>query len=391
MPSAGDHRLLPLSALKKQSRKSKRSPRKNLYWLLKVLSFSLKRFHRHWNRLTVRQVSLGTAVNNAISTLVPIIQKAPIQKENRDKWLNRLWQAIEDDQMPYLETLTDYWGELCVNQNTASLWADEFINTVRTMWAREKRECGSGYFKGTSACFSALYTAKRYDEIIELLEITPFKFWHYRQWGVKALIAMGKKKEALKFAEESHGLNENPITIAAACESILLSSGLEEEAYRRYAIQANQKTTYLSTFRAIAKKFPRKNVEVILDDLVESTPGAEGKWFAAAKSVGLYDVAVDLAKRSPCDPKTLVRASRDHIESEPLFATEIGLLALHWIIEGYGYEITGGDVIAAYDHLMKAAINAGRELEMRDRLNMLVTGNNQSQKFIRDVLEKRLR
>jgi len=201
---------------------------------------------------------------------------------------------------------------------------------------------------------------------------------------------MGKKKEALKFAEESHGLNENPITIAAACESILLSSGLEEEAYRRYAIQANQKTTYLSTFRAIAKKYPGKKVEVIIDDLVDSTPGEEGKWFAAAKSVGLYEKALELASRSPCDPKTLIRASRDHSATKPLFAAEIGILALDWIIEGYGYEITGGDVIDAYDHAMKAATNSGMEVEVRDRIIKLVTGPDQNQKFVEDVLRKRL-
>jgi len=101
--------------------------------------------------------SIGTAVNNAIIALVPIIAKAPLQIEDRDKWLNRLWQAIEDDQMPYIETLADHWGELCSDPNTASLWADKFIGTIRTMWTHEKSS--SGYFKGTSACLSALHAA----------------------------------------------------------------------------------------------------------------------------------------------------------------------------------------------------------------------------------------
>jgi hypothetical protein len=201
---------------------------------------------------------------------------------------------------------------------------------------------------------------------------------------------MGKKKEALSFAEESHGLNENPIAIAEACEAILLSSGLAEEAYRRYAIQANQKTTYLSTFRAIAKKYPGKKAEMILSDLVASTPGREGKWFAAANSAGLYAQALELARRSPCDPKTLLRASRDRLESEPIFAAEVGFLALHWIVEGYGYEIDGGDVIAAYELSMKAAVNCGMEIEMRDRIKKLVDGVGQNQRFVKNVLGERL-
>lgn len=334
--------------------------------------------------------AIGTAVNNAIISLVPIIQKAPIKAPEREKLLHRLWQAIEDDSMPYIETLGEYWGELCADEDTASVWADEFIGTVRTMWNHERREGGYGYFKGTSSCFSALYFAKRYREILELLELAPHKFWHYRQWGVKALIAMGKKKEGLRFAEESHGLNENPISIAEACEAILLSSGLTEEAYRRYAIQANQKTTYLSTFRAIAKKYPGKKVEMILSDLVASTPGREGKWFAAANSAGLYATALELAKRSPCDPKTLIRASKDRLESEPIFAAEVGFLALYWIVEGYGYEISGGDVIAAYELSMKAAVNCGMEIEMRDRIKKLVDGVGQNQRFVKNVLGERL-
>jgi hypothetical protein len=144
-----------------------------------------------------------------------------------------------------------------------------------------------GYFNGTTACLSALLKARRNNEIIELLEFAPYKSWDYREWGVKALVAMGKKAEAIRYAENSRGLNDSPIAIARACEEILLLSGMAEEAYNRYAIEANQKTTYLATFRAIAKKYPHKEASDILRDLVASTPGDEGKWFAAAKSVGL--------------------------------------------------------------------------------------------------------
>ncbi len=119
---------------------------------------------------------------------------------------------------------------------------------------------------------------------------------------------------------------------------MLLSSGLIDEAYRRYGLVANQAGTYLATFRAIAKKYPHKPASELLADLVKSTPGDEGKWFAAAKSAGLYDEALALASRTPCDPKTLARAARDFAEKQPHFAFEAGLLSLHWLVQGYGYE-----------------------------------------------------
>jgi hypothetical protein len=51
---------------------------------------------------------------------------------------------------------------------------------------------------------------------------------------------MGRKAEAIRNAEASRGVNDNPIAIARACEEILISSGLADEAYARYAIAANQ-------------------------------------------------------------------------------------------------------------------------------------------------------
>jgi hypothetical protein len=67
--------------------------------------------------------ALGSAVNKAIDTLVPIIVKADVEPKLRQRWLERLWQALQDDEIPYIELLADYWGELCVTPELASYWA----------------------------------------------------------------------------------------------------------------------------------------------------------------------------------------------------------------------------------------------------------------------------
>ncbi len=332
--------------------------------------------------------ALGTAVYNAIEVIVPIVSQADADDNIRSQWLNRLWQAIEEDQIPYIEHLADHWGELCADPDIAAKWAGAFIDIVKRIWSDETSSYG--FYNGISACLSSLYSAGRYQEIVELLELAPFKFWSERRWGVKALAALGKKVDALRYAEDSHGVNVNPVAIAEECEKILLSSGLTEEAYRRYATQANQKTTYLSTYRAIAKKYPGKKAEIILNDLVDSTPGSEGKWFAAAKSAGLYDDAIELANRTPCDPRTLTRSARDFIKKEPEFAMKCGLTALHWIIAGYGYEITGADVLNAYGHTMKAAENAGMESVVKDRTKEMIDGDGGNQRFVGEVLKRHL-
>jgi len=301
--------------------------------------------------------AIGTAVNNAIDTLVPVIAHAPADDAMRDQWMERLWQAVEEDRMPYIELLTGYWGELCIMPGRASEWADRFIPTVQHVWSDKD---SFAYFKGGDACLSCLLHAGRYQELLDLVEMAPH-MWHYRQWGVKALAAMGKRAEALRYAEAFQGINTNPSAIAAACESILIESGMADEAYRRYAIQANQRNTWLASFRAIVKKYPHKDTRDILADLVASTPGEEGKWFATAKSIGLYDEAIDLANRSPCNPQTLVRAARDMQESNPAFAMKAGITALRWMLGGHGYDLTGTDVLGAFHFMMESAARIGQQ------------------------------
>jgi hypothetical protein len=63
------------------------------------------------------------------------------------------------------------------------------------------------------------------------------------------------------------------------CEEILLSEGQWREAYDRYALEANRKSTYLAMFRAITSKYPQIEPKAILADLVDRTSSDEGKWF----------------------------------------------------------------------------------------------------------------
>ncbi|MEQ1916781.1 MAG: hypothetical protein ABL856_08665, partial [Gallionella sp.] len=288
--------------------------------------------------------------------LVPIIAKPNIEPAIRQRWLERLWAAVEDDGMTYIESLGDYWGELCASPEMASAWADHFCPLLEYTWSQ--KSSGHGFYKGTITCLASLYASGRHDELLNLLDKAPFKWWFQRRWGVKALVALGKKAEALRYAEESRSLNDPGWQIAQACEEILLSSGLQEDAYRRYALEANQGTTNLATFRAITKKYPHKPAADILRDLVASTPGSEGKWFAAAKDAGMYEAAIELVNNSPADPRTLIRAARDYADKQPAFALAAGLTALRWIAAGHGYEITGTDVLEAYQSVMQAAHGA---------------------------------
>lgn len=207
---------------------------------------------------------------------------------------------------------------------------------------------------------------------------------------MRALAALGRPDEAIAYAEASRGVHLSPVAIAAAGEEILLAAGRAEEAYRRYALEATRGTSYLATYRALARKYPRKRPDELLGDLVATTPGDEGKWFATAKALGLFDEAILLANQAPCEPKTLTRAARDFADRRPAFAVEAGLTALRWLVEGHGYEITGADVWSAYTNTMKAAAQAGRAGEVRERIRRLVASETHADHFVTRILGREL-
>jgi hypothetical protein len=299
--------------------------------------------------------ALGGAVYWAQDELLPIAIDAPADRTTRDKWLDRLWQAIEDDGVDYLSLVGNRWGELCDSREVASYWAGRFLGLLRTAWSDPRP---GNYVRGTSVCLSSLLAAGSHQELLQVLALQRFPFWHDRKFGMQALLSQGRIDEALAYAEASRGLNQPDSAIDAACEKILLDLGRVDEAYQKYAFNANGSSTGLATFRTIVRKYPGRDPQEILLDLARSS-GEPGRWFAAAKDAGFLDLALAFANTGRTDPRTLSRASRDLLQKNARFCLEVGRLAIQRILEGHGYELTGMDVINACSHFMAAAQTLG--------------------------------
>ena len=94
--------------------------------------------------------------------------------------------AHEADEIPYIELVGDYWGDLCASMEVASRWADDLIGTTRLALSPDRRV--RGFFHGTSACLSSLFRAERYKEILDLMQVKTI--WQYEQWADRARAAM---------------------------------------------------------------------------------------------------------------------------------------------------------------------------------------------------------
>ena len=298
--------------------------------------------------------ALGNAAYATVQELAPLISHAPVSTPVRSKWLDRLFEAIQEDDPPYIESLGDHWGDLCATKELASAWADQLQPTLKNV-LRERTRGTYAFFSGTTLCYSALFKADRHDQILELLNMDSHPIWPYLVWGAKVLATRGQIDEAIAYLRERAGSTTSETFIARFAEEELLKAGRRAEAFNQYALLANQANSNLSTFRALKKKYPELAQEKLLGYLVSSSPGEPGKWFATAKTLKLFDQATRLAWASPCDPKTLNRAARDHIKTQPAFAMQCALASLHWMSMGHGYELTGLDVQDAHRIALEAA------------------------------------
>lgn len=320
--------------------------------------------------------AIGSAVDGAIEQLAALIGATPADEPARAGWLDRLAAARAADRVPYLEALGGHWGDLCGSTELASTWADRLLAPTRDALRID------GHFHGITMCLSALFRAGRFDELQALVEGP--KLWDHKRWAVRALVAAGRIDDAVAYAESCRSPHGPDPRVDALCEEILLGAGRSEAAYR-YAPRANHAGTYLGTFRNVTRKYPDRAPHAILADLVATTPGDEGKWFAAAKDAELYDEAIALAGRSAVDTKTLVRAARDHATTHPTFAVEAALSAVHWIAAGKIYEPTAEDVTEASQAALAAAAHAGSVANTTERLRALSAGS--ALRFVRDALD----
>lgn len=329
--------------------------------------------------------ALGSAARAAVDALVPVIAQAPADGAMREKWLEQLFEVIRNDDPPYLELLDERWGELCATPDVASSWADRLMDLVQHVHSARRRG-QHAFTRAESACYSALFAAGRNDELIALIGGDPRPMWHDLLWVGRIKVAEGKVDEAITFMEKSVNAWTPMAGLASFAEGVLLQAGRRAEAYEKYALEVNRATTYLGTFRLLAGKYPEIDKDRLLSDLIATTPGEEGKWFATAKTLKRVDLAMQLAWKSPCDPKTLVRAARDNVGKNPEFAVEAALAALHWICQGRGYELTALDVQMAYRLAHEAGAALGQPERVALRIQTMLRPTTREVRWVREML-----
>ncbi|MDD3927046.1 MAG: hypothetical protein PHT33_10375 [bacterium] len=323
-----------------------------------------------FQRIDTSSGMLGSAVNKAIDTLLPVLIDAPTDLKTRRKWLDRLSQAVQNDGVDYLWQIQAEWGRICRHPELVNEWAEMSLSIVH---------------------LSCLLEAGRYDEIDELLSLRSYTFWPDNRYKAEALVRQGKIDEAIAYAQSLLEGSNYELTIMRFCEDTLLKAGRSEEAYQNYSLILPADTTHLNRFRSLLKKYPDKDPRSVLLDLIDLS-GDKGAWFASARQYGFPDIAMECAMQGTTQPQTLVRAARDLADSQAWFARDIALRALDLMLQGYGYELTVGDVVSGFYAFKNASEAAGGWPDSLEQLNTLLHRSEpQNYVVIQECLEKLVR
>ena len=300
--------------------------------------------------------ALGNAVRRTLEALIPVVIAAPADVQTSSRWMERLYEAICEDGVEYLMPVEEHWGAICGSRELATQWADRMLPVVREAWGSRGPDT---WVVGATLCLSCLLETQRFKELQELLSLPTHRFWHFDKFGAEALVRQGRIDEAIALAEACRGDSYDEASILSFCEQVLLEADKRDEAYHRYALSATSGSTGLAIFKSLARKYPERDPRQILLDLARRS-GDKGRWFAAAKSTGCLDLALEFANQVTAEPATLIRAARDFAISEPAFASQVALCAIRSLLAGGGYEPTTLDILSAHSHLMNAAAKMGQ-------------------------------
>ena len=127
---------------------------------------------------------------------------------------------------------------------------------------------------------------------------------------------------------------------------------------------------------------------ILLDLIAESAN--PGEWFAAARTSGQLDIALECALGGQVNPGTLATAARDTFEAEPGFSFAVALRALELFLAGYGYDERWMEMLKAAAALAEAAKALGNPPSCLARVQALAARLQGSQDSLARPLRQHL-
>ena len=201
---------------------------------------------------------------------------------------------VQNDGVQYLWLIEDRWGEVAVYPELMNAYADQLLPLLRRVWREEPT---GGYVVGTAVCLSSLLEVGRYGDLLALLGDARRKSWGWHRFGAEALARQGMWDAAIAYAEGCRDTRLAPYDdhrIDRFCEQVLIRAGKVDQAYRDYGLRS-AKAPPISLLTA---RPPPISGHGSTPDPARPDRDARRarQWFAAAKTAGYLDIALDCAR-----------------------------------------------------------------------------------------------
>ncbi|RKX68734.1 MAG: hypothetical protein DRP60_17560, partial [Spirochaetes bacterium] len=318
---------------------------------------------------------MGGVINRTIGKLLPIVAKAPADPELRALWLEQLKEIAQGSEYWLYYSLSENWGNLCGTDESARFWLEEW--QPRMEFSLQSPDFAGRSTISYKMLFSTLERLGLWEDIIRYCPDNDVFLRHFGLWKIRALAALGQVNGAVALADRLDNDQWVYRDFSTLAEGILRNSGRVDEAYTRYALPRPVTGTYLAYFRRLKKDYPDRDPLSILDDLINQHSDNPGAWFAASRREGFRNHALELARNHPVNPPTLMKAADSLKEEDPRFAMEAAAAAIHWIVEGYGYEMDIRDFVEAWVLLRSISEPVGYLSEWQERIQELITNRTE--------------
>lgn len=328
--------------------------------------------------------AIGNAVNKALFELAEVVARAEIPSKERLKLTTRIWDSWQDEGYGYYDMLSELWPKYCVEKEVMNYWADSFLPVVKDVF---KSTTPGAYFKGSEPCLACLFEAGRHDEIVGIFKTGGKSMLYYQKYLIKVEAARGDIDKALLMVDECRKDSYSSFEARQIGEELLINAGRIEEAYQRFGLNRAFEATGLTTLSAIRKRYPTISPERILNDLINADIGNERRYFAAARKIGMIDLAIELAEKYDVEPKTLITACKDYLEKDVHLSLKFGLLALQKYADGSGYEPEYSDIKKCYEFVCEASERAGKQDDVSKQIELMVQHDKSGRKLVTEVVK----
>lgn len=277
--------------------------------------------------------TLGTAFSRELVRLEPVLSAAGVDADTRLSLLRRVLAAWHADEYGHLAGLPDVFPRFVAGADEARILVVEFERRAEDHDRRseEIQAYESGWSYAATHERVARDAYRRMATELELGFLEPDRalelalIHDFHDGGVtlaRTLLSRGRVDDARAVLEAGAASPHSAPDPRQMWFELLAEAGENETAYLAGAHWLAAQVS-LDRFRKVCKRLPGVDRAHLAQDVMALTPVTDkGRWFATLNTLGLHEMATEVARDHAVNPETALRAAVRYGDTHPELAFE---------------------------------------------------------------------